>query len=160
VESACAVILVSFVDMSADKNELCSSGIGRSIAVLMAREGADVTIVYLEEEQHDAEDTKKMVEKEGKKCLLIPFDLKDFKNCKTIIDKHVQEYGRIDILVNNASKQHQEPNFEDIDLDNVESSFKTNIIQMFAMTKYALPHMKKGSRYNATSSGVNCQWYW
>jgi len=130
------------------------SGIGRSVAVLMAREGADVSIVYLEQEKEDAEDTKRLVEKEKKKCLLIPFDLTDWKNCKVVIDKHVEEYGKIDILVNNASKQMQEDNFENIDLDKVESTFQSNILQMFAMTKYALPHMHKGSSIINTTSIV------
>lgn len=130
------------------------SGIGRSVAVLFAREGADVSIVYLPDEKKDAEDTKAMVEKEKKKCLLIPFDLENFKDCKSIIDKHVAEYGKIDVLVNNASKQIQEPNFEDIDLDNVQSTFNTNILQMFAMTKFALPHMGKGASIINTTSVV------
>jgi len=128
------------------------SGIGRSVAVLMAREGADVSIVYLEDEQQDAEDTKALVEKEKRKCLLIPFDLTNWKDCKKIVDKHVEEYGKLDILVNNAGKQIMVEDFEKIDLDNVESTFRTNILQMFALTKYALPHMQKGSSIiNSTS---------
>jgi len=123
---------------------LASSGIGRAIAVLYAREGADVSIVYLPEEQPDAEDTKKMVEKEGRKCLLIPGDLMDYKKCKEAVDKHVEAFEIIHVLVNNASKQVMCEDFAEIDLDNVESSFKSNILQMFAMTKYSLPHMKKG----------------
>ncbi|KAF3904024.1 hypothetical protein AA313_de0206956 [Arthrobotrys entomopaga] len=130
------------------------SGIGRSVAVLMAREGADVSIVYLADEQKDAEETKSLVEKEKRKCLLIPFDLTNWKDSKKIIDKHIQEYGRIDILVNNASKQEMEKNFEDIDLDTVESTFQSNILQMFAITKYALPHMQKGSSIINTTSVV------
>ncbi|KAF3936285.1 hypothetical protein ABW19_dt0207256 [Dactylella cylindrospora] len=128
------------------------SGIGRSVAVLMAREGADISIVYLAEEKEDAEETKKLVEKEKRKCLLIPFDLSDWKNCKPVVDKHVQEYGRIDILVNNAGRQLMEENFENIDLDNVEKTFQANILQIFALTKYALPHMPRGSSIiNSTS---------
>lgn len=79
-----------------------SSGIGRSVAVLYAREGADVSIVYLPEEQEDADEVKKMVEKEGQQCLLIPGDLMDNKFCKEAIDKHIAKYSKIDILVNNA----------------------------------------------------------
>ncbi|EPS35140.1 hypothetical protein H072_11520 [Dactylellina haptotyla CBS 200.50] len=129
------------------------SGIGRSIAVLMAREGADISIVYLaDSEQQDAEETKTLVEKEKRKCLLIPFDLTNWKDSKSVVDKHVGEYGRIDILVNNAGKQYMQDNFEDIDLDKVESTFQANILQMFAITKYALPHMPKGSSIiNSTS---------
>ena len=125
----------------------CSSGIGRAVAVLFAREGADVTIVYLPEEQPDAEDTKKMVEKEGRKCLLVPGDLMDYNKCKEAVQKHVDEFGVVHVLVNNASKQFMCEDFAEIDLDNVESTFRSNILQMFAITKYALPHMKKGASY-------------
>jgi len=130
------------------------SGIGRSVAVLMAREGADISIVYLADEQADAEDTKKLIEKEKRKCLLIPFDLTDWKNCNSVVDKHVKEFGKIDILVNNASKQEMEDNFENINLDAVESSFQANILQMIAMAKYSLPHMPKGSSIINTTSIV------
>lgn len=122
-----------------------SSGIGRAVAVLFAREGADVSIVYLPEEQADAEDTKKMVEKEGRKCLLIAGDLMDNNKCQEAVQKHVDAFGVIHVLVNNASKQMMCEDFAEIDLDNVESTFRSNILQMFAMTKYALPHMKKGA---------------
>lgn len=144
------------------------SGIGRAVAVQMAREGADITIVYLPEEQPDAGDTKAMVEKEGRECLLIPFDLRNIKECSQIIDKHMSKYGKLDVLVNNASTQVMCKDFAEIDLgtclnpptrpksrhlityqliDQVNSIFQSNIIQMFAMTKYALPHMKKGASY-------------
>jgi NAD(P)-dependent dehydrogenase (short-subunit alcohol dehydrogenase family) len=124
-----------------------SSGIGRAVAVLFAREGADVSIVYLPGEQPDAEDTKKMVEKEGTKCLLIPGDLMDNKTCKEAVQKHVDAFGTIHVLVNNASKQIMCEDFAEIDLDNVESTFRSNILQMFAITKFALPYMKKGGSY-------------
>ena len=81
------------------------SGIGRAVAVLFAREGSDVTIVYLPEEQPDAEDTKKMVEKEGRKCLLVPGNLMDNETCRKAVEKHMQEFGALHVLVNNASKQ-------------------------------------------------------
>ncbi|CAI4214734.1 unnamed protein product [Parascedosporium putredinis] len=128
------------------------SGIGRAVAVLFAREGADISIVYLPEEQPDAEDTKKMVEKEGKQCLLIPGDLMENKTCQDAVSKHVEKYGEVNILVNNASKQIKCPDFADIDLDNVESTFRSNILQMFAMTKYSVPHMPKGSTIINTAS--------
>lgn len=114
------------------------------MAVLYAREGADVSIVYLPEEQPDAEDTRKMVEKEGRKCLLIPVDLMDRRNAEAAVKKHVEAFGVIHVLVNNASKQVMCDDFADIDLDTVESTFRSNIIQMFAVTKYALPHIPKG----------------
>lgn len=122
-----------------------SSGIGRSVAVLFAREGADVSIVYLPDEQVDAEETKQLVEKEGRQCLLIPGDLMDNETCKQAVQKHVDKYGpTLHILVNNASKQIMCDDLKDIDLDNVESTFRSNILQIFAMTKYALHHMEKG----------------
>jgi len=129
------------------------SGIGRSVAVLFAREGADVTIVYLPEEQEDAEETKQMVEKEGKQCLLIPGDLMDNKTCENAVKKHVEKYGNtIHTLVNNASKQVMCEDFREIDLDNVESTFRSNILAMFAMTKYALKHMESGGSIINTTS--------
>jgi NAD(P)-dependent dehydrogenase (short-subunit alcohol dehydrogenase family) len=130
------------------------SGIGRSVAILMAREGADITIVYLPEEQEDAENTKKAVERENQSCLLFPGNLMDNKTCQDIVDAHVKQYGKIDILVNNASKQVMCKDFAEIDLDMVESTFRSNILQMFALTKYALPHMGKGSSIINTTSVV------
>ncbi|KFY00147.1 hypothetical protein O988_03484 [Pseudogymnoascus sp. VKM F-3808] len=130
------------------------SGIGRAVAVIFAREGADVTVVFLPEEKEDAEDTKKSVEKEGKKCLLVPGDLMDNSKCKEAVDKHVKAYGEINVLVNNASKQVMCADFAEIDLEDVESTFRSNILQMFAVTKYALPHMKKGSAIINTTSTV------
>ena len=114
------------------------------MAVLFAREGSDVTIVYLPEEQDDAEETKKMVEKEGQECLLIPGDLMDNETCRKAIEKHVEKFGKIHVLVNNASKQIMCQDITEIDLDEVESTFRSNILQMFAVTKYAVPHMEKG----------------
>jgi len=130
------------------------SGIGRAIAALYAREGADVTIVYLPVEEPDAQDTKKLVEEAGRKCLCIPFDLTDFNGCEGVVKKHLDAFGKVDILVNNASKQVQEPDFANINLDQVKSSFDSNIIQMFALTKFALPHMPKGSSIINTTSVV------
>lgn len=86
-----------------------------------------------------------MVEKEGTKCLLIPGDLMDYDTCKEAVQKHVAAFGVVHVLVNNASKQVMCEDFAEIDLDNVESTFRSNILQMFAMTKYALPHMKRGA---------------
>lgn len=129
-----------------------SSGIGRAVAILFAREGADVTIVHLPQEQKDADDTVKAVENEGRKALSIAFDLENFKQVDQVIKKHIDAFGRIDILVNNASKQTMEPDFTMIDLDSVESTFRSNIIQMFAITKFALPHMEKGASIINTTS--------
>ncbi|KAF5014396.1 hypothetical protein F66182_14634 [Fusarium sp. NRRL 66182] len=123
------------------------SGIGRAVAVLMAREGADVTIAHLPDEQEDANDTKKMVEAEKRSCFLFAGDLTDYENCRRVVDEHfrrVDSYGSLSVLVNNASQQYMCKAFTDIDLNTVEHIFRSNILQMFAMTKYALTYMKKG----------------
>lgn len=133
---------------------MCSSGIGRSVAVLFAREGADVTIVYLPDEQVDAQETKKLVEKEKGKCLLVPGNLMDNKTCEEAVKKHMAEYGKLHVLVNNASKQVMCKDFAEIDLEMVESTFRSNILQMFAMTKYSLRYMEKGASIINTTSTV------
>ncbi|CDM33496.1 hypothetical protein DTO013E5_7360 [Penicillium roqueforti] len=130
------------------------SGIGRSVAILMAREGADITIVYLPSEQLDAETTRKSIEQEKRSCLLIPADLRDRKLCQHAVDEHVKKYGTVNILVNNASAQYLCTEFENTDLDKTEDIFKTNIIQMIAMTKFSLPHMARGDSIINTSSIV------
>ncbi|OAA63556.1 NAD(P)-binding domain protein [Niveomyces insectorum RCEF 264] len=130
------------------------SGIGRAVAVLFAREGADVTIVFLPEEKEDAAETKKMVEKEGRKCLLVAADLSDFKNCETAVQKHMDAFGDLHILVNNASQQFLCKDIAQTEMKDVESVFRTNILQMIAMTKYALPHMSKGGSIINTTSTV------
>ncbi|KAJ9642023.1 hypothetical protein H2201_005948 [Coniosporium apollinis] len=121
------------------------SGIGRSVGILMAREGADVSFVYLPEEQVDADFTKKAIEEAGRKANLIPSNLRDNENCKKAVDSHMEKFGKLDVLVNNAAMQEACEDLADIDLDVVEKTFRTNILSMFAMTKYALPHMKRGS---------------
>ncbi|BFZ55657.1 hypothetical protein PYCC9005_002698 [Savitreella phatthalungensis] len=129
------------------------SGIGRAVAMLFALEGCDVTISYLEEEKEDAEQVKKYFDKLGRKCVLFSGDLRERKNCDALVDKHLSEFnGRIDVLVNNAARQSMSYKFEEIDLDDVESTFRLNILAMFAITKNALPHMRRGgSIINSTS---------
>lgn len=95
---------------------ISSSGIGRSVAILYAREGADVTIVYLPQEQEDANETKKLVEQEGRECLTLPFDLTNIHNVKKVVEKHLEKFGQLDILVNNASRQIICKDFAKIDL--------------------------------------------
>ena len=126
------------------------SGIGRSVAVLYAREGADVAIVYLPEEQTDAEETKQYVEREGGKCLLIPGDVKDSRFCDEAIQKTVDEFGRLDVLVNNAAFQQHQNSPEDITDEQFEKTFRTNIFGYFYMARAALKHLKEGSAI------VNC----
>jgi NAD(P)-dependent dehydrogenase (short-subunit alcohol dehydrogenase family) len=127
------------------------SGIGRSVAILFAREGADVVIVYLSE-YGDAEDTKKMVEEEGRRCQLIAGDIGDASFCRQAIEEAVREMGRLDILINNAAEQHPQESIEEISDEQLERTFRTNIFAMFYLTKAALPHLKEGSTIINTTS--------
>ncbi|MFO0889159.1 MAG: SDR family oxidoreductase [Isosphaeraceae bacterium] len=128
------------------------SGIGRSIAVLYAREGADVAIIYLAEEQQDAEETRKAVEEEGRKCLLLPGDVTNPDFCQDAVDNTVKEFGKLDILVNNAAYQMQQDEFENISLEQFDRTFKTNIYGYFYMVRAALPYMKEGGNIINTGS--------
>lgn len=124
------------------------SGIGRSVALFFAREGANVTINYLPEEQEDAEKVAKVVRSApmGTKDLhLVAGDLRDAQFCKTLIEKHVAQFKTLDILVHNASKQISVKDIADIEIANVESTFQSNIVAAFSLSKYAVPHMKRGS---------------
>ena len=120
------------------------SGIGRAVAVLYAREGADVAIVYLSSHE-DAEETKRRVEKEGRRCLLIAGDVKDAGFCKEAVEKTVAEFDHLDILVNNAAFQQHAHSLEDITDERLRETFETNIYGYFYMARAALPHLKKGS---------------
>lgn len=111
----------------------------------MAREGADVTIVYLPEEEPDAQWTGSQIEKAGRKAQLLSLDITDENNCKKAIDLHMQKFGKLSVLVNNAAMQEMCEDLAQIDLKVVEKTYRTNILSMFAMSKYALPHMKRGS---------------
>ena len=127
------------------------SGIGRAVAVLYAREGADVAIVYLSSHE-DAEETKRCVEKEGRKCLLIPGDVKDSKFCQEAVRKTVAEFDRLDILVNNAAFQEHAHSLEDITDERMEETFTTNILGYMRMARAALPHLKQGASIINTGS--------
>jgi NAD(P)-dependent dehydrogenase (short-subunit alcohol dehydrogenase family) len=127
------------------------SGIGRAIARAMAREGAKIAIAYLEEHK-DAEDTVKLVEKEGSKAIKFAGDIGDEDFCREVIDKTVKEYGGLDILVNNAAEQHEIDDIAKIDRKQIERTFKTNIFSFFYMTKFAVPHLKKGASIINTTS--------
>jgi NAD(P)-dependent dehydrogenase (short-subunit alcohol dehydrogenase family) len=128
------------------------SGIGRSVAVLYAREGADVAIVYLPEEQADAEETREAVENEGRRALLIPGDVSKSDFCKKAVDKVLDEFGQLDILVNNAAFQQHQKSIEELPEEQFEKTFRTNIFGYFYMAKAALPHMKEGSAIVNTGS--------
>jgi NAD(P)-dependent dehydrogenase (short-subunit alcohol dehydrogenase family) len=127
------------------------SGIGRAVALAFAREGADVLISYYNEHD-DAEKTKAVVEDAGRKAFLMPGDIKDPKHCRAIIDKAVKEFGRVDILVNNAAHQASFKDVEEISDEEWDVTFRTNIYAMFYLVKAAVPHMKKGSSIINTSS--------
>jgi NAD(P)-dependent dehydrogenase (short-subunit alcohol dehydrogenase family) len=127
------------------------SGIGRAVAVLFAREGADVAIVYLNE-RDDARETSRLVKAEGRKCVLIAGDIGYERFCRDAVEQAVNELGRLDILVNNAAEQHPQESIEDIDREQLERTFQTNIFAMFFMTKAALKHMKKGAAIINTAS--------
>jgi NAD(P)-dependent dehydrogenase (short-subunit alcohol dehydrogenase family) len=120
------------------------SGIGRAVAVLYAREGADVAIAYLSEEQ-DADETRRAVEAEGRRAVLIPGDVTDPEFCREAVETTVSELGRLDILVNNAAFQEHASSLEDISEEQLDRTFKTNIYGYFHMAKAALPHLKEGS---------------
>ena len=127
------------------------SGIGRAVAALYAREGADVAILYLCEHD-DAAKTKQIVEKEGCKAITIAGDLGDSDFCKKAVDQVVKDLGGLDILVNNAGEQHPDKDIRDITEDQLKRTFQTNIYSMFFLTQAARPHLKKGSTIiNCTS---------
>ncbi|MGV3510198.1 MAG: SDR family oxidoreductase [Sphingobacteriaceae bacterium] len=127
------------------------SGIGRAVAVLFAREGANVVVSYLDEHK-DAEETKRNVEEEGQECLLIPGDVGDEQHCIKVIEDTIARFGKIDILVNNAAVQYPQENLEDITAEQLEKTFRTNIFAYFYMAKAALKHLKKGSAIINTTS--------
>ncbi|MCJ8005982.1 SDR family oxidoreductase [Lederbergia wuyishanensis] len=127
------------------------SGIGKSVVLHFAKEGADIVICYLEEEQ-DAENTKALVEKEGRKCKLIRGDVGQEQHCIHVIQQVMEEFGKIDILVNNAAEQHPQKSLLDITESQLEKTFRTNIYAYFFLTKAALPHLKAGSSIINTAS--------
>lgn len=129
------------------------SGIGRAVAILYAREGADVAIVYLDEHE-DAELTKEYVEAEGRRCVLIPGDVKDPAFCQAAVAKTVEAFGRLDILVNNAAFQEHAQSLEDITEERFDETLRTNVYGYFHMAKAALPHLKKGASIINTGSVV------
>ena len=127
------------------------SGIGRAVAALYAREGADLAIVYLKETD-DARKSASIIEGEGCKALTIEGDLGDPEFCKTVVSKTMEKFGKIDILVNNAGEQHPDKEIEDITEHQLRRTFQTNIFSMFFLTQAVRPHLKKGAAIiNCTS---------
>ena len=121
------------------------------MAVAYAKEGADVVIVYLSEHT-DAEDTKRLVEQEGRRCLLLAGDVGEEGFCRQAVERTVQEFGHLDILVNNAAEQHPQESLEQITAQQLERTFRTNIFSYFYMGKAALPYLKEGSTIINTTS--------
>jgi NAD(P)-dependent dehydrogenase (short-subunit alcohol dehydrogenase family) len=127
------------------------SGIGRAVAVLYAREGADVAIVYLDEHV-DAEETKRMVETEGRRCITIAGDVTDFRFCEAAVEQTIAEFGKLDILINNAAFQEHVSRLEDLTEEHFDRTIKTTLYGYFHMAKAAVPHMKPGSAIVMTGS--------
>mgnify|MGYP000496985588 CR=1 FL=1 len=127
------------------------SGIGKSVAIQFAKEGAEIAVAYLNEHE-DAQQTANEIRKYGKEPLLIPSDISKEKNCESIIKKVVGQFGKIDVLVNNAGVQYTQDSVEDISADQLQYTFKVNIFAQFYLVKHALPHMQKGSNIINTAS--------
>lgn len=128
------------------------SGIGRAVAVLYAMEGADVAIGYLPVEQTDAEETQRLVQSHGRKCLLIPGDLTQKEECRRLVDQAIAELGGVNILVNNCAYQMEVDTIEELSEDQWDHTFKVNIYSYFYMAKYVMPHLKFGDSIINTSS--------
>lgn len=127
------------------------SGIGRAVAVHYAREGANVAIAFLDEDE-DAQDCKRMVEAEGGECLLLPGDLADPAHCRDVVAKTLERFGRLDILVNNAAEQHEVDRPEELSAEQIERTFRTNIFAYMHLATAALEHMGEGASIINTSS--------
>jgi NAD(P)-dependent dehydrogenase (short-subunit alcohol dehydrogenase family) len=128
------------------------SGIGRAVAVLFAREGADVAFTYLKAEKRDADETKRAIESEGQRAFPLSGDVRDPKVCEKLVAQTVDKFGKLDILVNNAAFQQHQETLEDLTEEQWDRTFKTNIYGYFFMTKAALPHLEEGSAIVNTGS--------
>jgi NAD(P)-dependent dehydrogenase (short-subunit alcohol dehydrogenase family) len=127
------------------------SGIGRATAVLFAREGADLAIMYLNESE-DAQETKRLIEREGRSCLTIAGDIGDPDFCRSAVDQVIKRFGKLDVLVNNAAEQHPKKDIGEISPDQIDRTFRTNIFSYFYMVQAAKPHLKKGAAIINTTS--------
>ncbi|MFV5491400.1 SDR family oxidoreductase [Acinetobacter sp. ASP199] len=127
------------------------SGIGRSVSVLFAREGADIALCYLDEDQ-DARVTKKLVEAEGRRCLIIKCDLQQLDEIQDLVKQTIQEFQTINILINNAAVQYPQKSITDISPEQLNKTFNTNILSMFHLTQAVLPHMQAGDSIINTTS--------
>ena len=128
------------------------SGIGRAVAIAFAREGADVLLSYMPEEEDDARDTSGWVEKAQRKAVRLPGDIRDERHCTAMIERAYEQFGRLDILVNNAAFQRTHDRIEEFSTEEFETTFRTNVYAMFWLCRAALPRMKPGSAILNTSS--------
>ncbi len=127
------------------------SGIGRSVAIMFAKEGANIVIAYLNEKQ-DADETQRTIEQLGRECIALAGDVGQADFCKQMVEKTVSSFGHLDVLINNAAEQHPQESIEDISAEQLEKTFRTNVFSMFHTVKAALPHLKKGARIINTTS--------
>ena len=127
------------------------SGIGRAVAIVFAKEGADILVSYLNEHK-DAEETRSLVEQQRRRCVIVAGDIGSEGFCKQLIDRTIAEFGKLDILVNNAAEQHPQESIENISAEQLERTFRTNFFSMFHLTKAAMPHLKKGAVIVNTTS--------
>lgn len=127
------------------------SGIGRAVALFFAKEGADVAISYLNEHK-DAEETKRLVEQEGRRCMLFAGDIGQEEVCQKLVDTTIKELGKLNVLVNNAAEQHPQTGLEQITAEQLERTFRTNVFSFFYLTKASLPHLKSGASIINTAS--------
>lgn len=127
------------------------SGIGRAIAIAFAKEGAHVVVAYLNEHE-DAKETKQKIEEYDGRCLLISGDIGDEDFCRELIERTVREFGKLDILINNAAEQHPVDNIQQLSAEQIEKTFRTNIFSFFYLAKAAIPHLKEGSSIINTAS--------
>jgi hypothetical protein len=128
------------------------SGIGRAVALAFAREGADVLISYLEEEERDARETAGAVESSGRRCVRVPGDIRDEAHCQSLVERAVKEFGKLDVLVNNAAFQMTHDSIAEISSEEFDRTFRTNVYAMFYLCKAALPHMPEGGSVINTAS--------
>ena len=128
------------------------SGIGRAVAIAFAREGADVAISYMPEEEDDAQETRRWVEAAGRRILLLPGDIQDELHCAAMVERVFEEFGRLDTLVNNAAFQRTYDTIEDVTTDEFDRTFRTNVYAMFWLCRAALPRMKPGNTIINTAS--------
>jgi NAD(P)-dependent dehydrogenase (short-subunit alcohol dehydrogenase family) len=133
------------------------SGIGRAVALLYAREGADVAITALPAERRDADETRRAIEREGRTCVVFEADLAQSKTCREVVERSVRELGHLDILVHNAAHQNSKNSLEEIEEEEWDHTFKTNVYAYYRLVKAALPHLKPGASIIATGSITGIQ---